>query len=96
LFLDVRQRHHIRSLPALGWPIAERTQTAQADIHSLTQASCRNRIPLFFPSRAFSMHCRAADEPKPDGFWLAKNCVLGSTGQRKRGGPSFSTSLQPC
>jgi len=52
LFLDMRQRDHIRSLPAAGWPTAERTQTAHADIHNLTQARCRKRIPVFFPSRA--------------------------------------------
>src|SRR5680860_320217 len=63
LFFDVRQCHHIRSLPAAGWPTAERTQAAHANIHSLTQARGRKRFPVFF------------DEPKPHGFWLAKNCV---------------------
>jgi hypothetical protein len=63
LFFDVRQRHHIRSLPAAGWATAESPQTTHADIHILTQARGRKRFPVFF------------DEPKPHGFWLAKNCV---------------------
>jgi|GEM_PF-5956334 len=41
----------------------------------MTLAGYWKRIPAFFPSRAFSMHCRAMDKPKPHSFWFAKNCV---------------------
>mgnify|MGYP003652564230 CR=1 FL=1 len=63
LFFDMRQGDQIRSLPAAGWTTAECPQTAHADVHNLTKARCRKRIPEFF------------DEPKPHGFWLAKTCV---------------------
>ena len=50
LFFDVRQRHHVRSLPAAGRTTSERTQTVHAYVHNLTKARCWKRIPVFFPS----------------------------------------------
>ncbi|GGC24199.1 hypothetical protein GCM10011363_45880 [Marivita lacus] len=57
----MRQHNHIRALPAAGRPAAERPQPARADVHDLTQPLDREGTALFF------------NEPKPHGFWLAKN-----------------------
>lgn len=63
LFHDVGQNDHIRALPAAGGTVPESPQSARADVHGLAQPVDREGTTLFF------------DEPKPYGFWLAKNWV---------------------
>ena len=70
LFLDVCQNNHVHALPAAGRTAAEGPQATRADIHPLAQPVDRESTLMFF------------DEPEPHGFWLAKNTVVGSTGQR--------------
>ena len=71
LLLDVRQNHHVHVQPAAGRAAAESPQPVGADIHRPTQPVYRESPALFF------------NEPEPHGFWLAKNWVVGSTGQRR-------------
>ena len=63
LFFDVGQRDHIRPLSATGWAVTERPSAARADIHDMAHPSNGKCRLVFF------------DEPKPHGFWLAKNTV---------------------
>ena len=62
-FFDMRQRHHIRSLPAAGWSAAERPQTTRADAHHIAHLTNGKRRSVLL------------GELKPHGFWLAKNTV---------------------
>ena len=44
LFLDMRKRNQIRSLPPASWTTAERAQTTRADVHHMahpTNGECR-------------------------------------------------------
>jgi len=63
LLLDVGQNHHVHALPGAGGALPEGPQAAWADIHHAAQPIDRKGPTLFF------------DEPKPHGFWLAKNWV---------------------
>jgi hypothetical protein len=63
LFFDVRQRHHIRSLSAAGWPTAEGPQTTYADTDNVTQSVGPEVGPVFF------------NKSKPHCFRPAKNWV---------------------
>jgi hypothetical protein len=63
LFLDVGQNDQISALPAAGGTVPESPQATRADIQDLAQPVDREGPTLFF------------DEPKPHGFWLAKNWV---------------------
>ena len=63
LFFDVRQSDKVRPLPAAGWTVAESPQASGTDIHDVTQPVGGKAVTMFL------------DEPKPHGFWLAKNCV---------------------
>jgi hypothetical protein len=70
LLLNMRQNDHVRALPPAGGAAAERPQTTRADVHHMTETVNRKGLFVVF------------DEPEPHGFWLAKNTVVGSTGQR--------------
>ena len=70
LCLDMGHNNHVHALPAAGRTAAEGPQATRADIHPLAQPVDRESTLMFF------------DEPEPHGFWLAKNTVVGSTGQR--------------
>ena len=61
LFLDVSQRHQIRSLPATRRTAAEGTQPPCADVNDMTQPIGRKAAPVFF------------DKPKSHCFKPAKN-----------------------
>jgi hypothetical protein len=63
LFLDMRQHNQICPLPAAGRSATESPKSARADVHNLTQPVDLEGPTMFF------------DEPKPHGFWLAKNWV---------------------
>ena len=63
LFFDVRQCHHIRSLPAAGWSIAECAQTARTNPDDFAQSVRWKTICVFF------------DESKSHCFRPAKNWV---------------------
>ena len=63
LFFDVGQNDHISALPAAGGTVQESPKAARADIQDLAQPVDREGPAMFF------------DEPKPHGFWLAKNWV---------------------
>ena len=82
LLLDVGQNDHIQALPAAGRAAAYGPQAARADVHHLTQPIRWERPNVFF------------DEPEPYGFWLAKNWVVGSTGQRNGSFEGISRRLE--
>ena len=63
LFLDVSQRHQIRSLPATSRTAAEGTQPPCADVNDMTQPIGGEAAPVFF------------DKPKSHCFRPAKNWV---------------------
>ncbi|KAA8603145.1 hypothetical protein AL036_22625, partial [Salipiger aestuarii] len=63
LFFDVRQRNQIGTLAAAGRATAQSTQPTWADIHDAPHPANRERRSVFF------------NEPKPHGFWRAKNSV---------------------
>jgi hypothetical protein len=63
LFLDMRKRHQIRSLPATSRTAAEGTQPPCADVNDMTQPIGREAAPVFF------------DKPKSHCFRPAKNWV---------------------
>ena len=64
------QNYHVRALPAAGGAAAEGPQATRANVQHTAQA-----LDWECPTVLF-------DEPEPHGFWLAKNTVAGSTGQR--------------
>jgi hypothetical protein len=53
LFFDMRQGDQIGSLSAAGSAIAERPQTARADIHDMTHPPDGKYALVLFPSRAW-------------------------------------------
>ena len=76
------QNDHIRALPAAGWAAAKGPQPTRTDVHHLTQPVRWKRPTMFF------------DKPEPHGFWLAKNWVVGSTGQRNGSIKGISRRLE--
>jgi hypothetical protein len=63
LIFDVCERDHIRSLPTAVRAAVERPQPAWDKVHYLEKTSRIERPRVFF------------NEPKPNDFWSAKNCV---------------------
>jgi hypothetical protein len=45
--------------------VAECPQAARTDVHDMAHPSNKKGESVFFPSRAFSMHCWAVNKPKP-------------------------------
>jgi hypothetical protein len=78
----VGQNDHVRTLPAAGWTAAESPQPTRADVHHPAKVLAPERPTVFF------------DEPEPHGFWLAKNWVVGSTGQRNGSFEGISRRLK--
>ena len=70
LFLDMGQNDHVRALPAAVRVATKGPQATRADVHHPAQVLDRERPTVFF------------NKLEPYGFWLAKNTVVGSTGQR--------------
>ena len=82
LVLDVGQNDHVRALPAAGGAAVKGPQPARTDVHHPAQVLDRECPTVFF------------DEPEHHGFWLAKNTVVGSTGQRNGSFEGISRRLE--
>jgi hypothetical protein len=88
-FHDEAYRERIGSC---GRTTSESPQSTGADTNNVTQAICWKAGSVFFPSRAFSMHCRAVDKPKSHCFRPAKNWVA-FIGETPHWGLSCSSSV---